>query len=81
MSTYTQSFAEQLIYTRWFKAHKLAMFVMYSGMDAPNAHKEAMTNQLLYLQAKDEEAQIWARMDTDDYLDYLRILEQAQGDS
>jgi hypothetical protein len=76
--TPSDSLAIQLINTKWTKQHKLAMCVMYEHSDQ---HTEAIYNQLMYLQAKDDESRIWNAMTTDDYIQYLRILETFQGDN
>jgi hypothetical protein len=76
------SLAVQLINTKWTKQHKLAMCVMYDNAEpGTQSFESAVYNQLMYLDARDEEARIWARMTTDEYIEYLRILERFQGES
>lgn len=78
----TDSLAIQLIHTKWTKAHKLAMCVLYENAEpGTQAFESAIYNQLMYLDARAEEARIWARMSTDDYIEYLHILERYQGDA
>jgi hypothetical protein len=78
----TDSLAIQLIHTKWTKQHKLAMCVLYDhAQPGTQAFESAIYNQLMYLDAKAEESRIWNRMTTDDYIEYLRILERFQGES
>ena len=78
----TDSLAIQLINTKWTKQHKLAMCVMYDSAEpGTQAFESAMYNQLMYLQARDDEARIWRAMTTDDYIQYLTILERFQGEA
>lgn len=78
----TDSLAVQLIHTKWTKQHKLSMCVLYEHAEpGTQAFESAIYNQLMYLDAKAEEARIWDVMTLDDYLEYLTILERYQGDS
>ena len=67
--------------TKWHRAHKLAMFVHYMKANEP---EKAMTQQLLYLAACDEENEYWCGMDDEGrsphiYWDYLRLIETIHG--
>ena len=61
----------KLINLKWTRAHKLAMFWMYAEM---GNHEDMMTQQILYLNARDEEAELWRNMTTSEYVDYQEML-------
>jgi hypothetical protein len=67
----TQSPGMRLINVKWTRAHKLAMFWMHAQT---GNFEDMMTNQILYLQARDEEAEIWASMTTSEYIDYQEMI-------